>query len=151
MRLFRFTKKKPEELTITRKVLIEKWDEDGAHAIQSLTCLLKNKIAPALAKEMEKAGFEDTQLQFVFNGGNVREWWKVEHLLTKRLCSGNHSQWDSTPYQYCEKINSYETYSVWATRAEKMVEKISEIKSEVEEIKIKRDSLKTAINNDPHV
>lgn len=141
MRVFSFTKKEPE-LAITRKVLIEKWEEGGIDVIQSLTNLIRNKIAPALASEMEKSGFKNV----VFNFNHNNECWFTENLRHKKLCSGKkHTDWDSLPYEYCTNITSFETYSRWASRAEKMIEKISEIKLQVEEMKTRRNSLSDSI------
>jgi hypothetical protein len=134
MRIFGFPKRKTEELVATREVLMEKWFEGGTDVIDSLTKLLLTKIAPALKKEMEQAGFENVLI------GN--EHWYTYYLSHKKLLSGkSRSDWSYIPNEYCWKINSFETYSKWVERAEKMVEKISEIKRQVEEMKARRDGL----------
>lgn len=143
MRLFKLLRKKPEELVVTREVLIEKWEEGGPEVIQSLTHLIRNKVAPLLAEEMTKAGFEMVILRGCGRDNRDEEWEKGD-LLHKKLCS-------SLPvnqyYAYNRGITNFETYSKWALRAEKMVEKISEIKREVAEMKLRRNALADSIKS----
>lgn len=144
MKLFRFLKKKPDELIVTREVLIEKWIEGGPEVIQSFTRLLKSRIIPTLVMTMHNAGFSSVLL--IGTGyDNRNEVWNIEGLNNKRLLSGK-SNGDFDIYEHWPEINNFESYSRWATRAEKMVEKISEIKQQVEEMKSVRNSLLHSIN-----
>lgn len=138
MKIFSFLKK-PQELAITRKVLMEKWEEGGADVCQSLSQLIRNKIAPALAAEMKKAGFDYVGLKECRTDGRDESWY-LRELLHKKLCSGKRNS-DFDYMSYNEGIDSFDSYSKWATRAEKMLEKIAEIKKQVEEMKKRRNEL----------
>lgn len=138
MKIFSFLKNKPEELVLTRKVLIEKWFEGGVDVIESLTNIILQKVAPALKEAMIESGFDTVEIG--------REHWYISYLSHKKLLSGKHAgDFNHIPSEYCRKINSFESYSIWAERAEKMVEKISEIKQQVEEMKRRRDVLSNMI------
>ena len=138
MRIFSFFKQRPDELILTRQVLIEKWFEGGGDVIESLTKLILTRVAPALKKAMEDAGFETVQIR--------NEHWDVKMLSHKKLLSGkSSSDFNHLPIEYCWKIDSFESYSRWAERTEKMVEKINEIKHQVEEMKRRRDSIQKSV------
>lgn len=143
MGMFNTSKKKEELFALTRNVLIEKWVEHGRDVIPSMVSLIRNKIAPALKLEMKLAGFDIVILTDCPRNGN-REIWSysgdhfVHNLSRSDLCMGG----EDSP------ITNFERFCLWATRAEKMLDKIHELQNESAEMKKTRDRLRDRIGSE---
>jgi hypothetical protein len=143
MRVFGIFRRKKEPVALTREILLEKWFELGRDAIPSMVSLIRNEIVPALKSEMELAGFDNVRLTNCPENGRSEHWYcndktVYENLSDKRLGEKG----------FDAPITDYIGFCRWATRAEKMLDKIQELRLESSEMKRMRDDIKGRVRRE---